>query len=218
MARETILALDLAEESRVLLPHERELRKSLKMRTLGLASLARAIARQRSRVLFLKEGDANTRFFHLQACHRCRRNRIDSLWIDGAEVVSKPQLANAFYDHYNELLGSPFSRTRRFDLAAIGLPSCDLASLDVLFTEAEVHEVVMSLPNDKAPGPDGYTGLLYKLAWDIIKGDLMNAVNAFWTRDGRSFAHLNGALMILLRKVDQPAVIRDYDQSNAQFC
>lgn len=188
------------------------------MRTLGLASLARTIARQRSRFLFLKEGDANTRFFHLQACHRCRRNRIDSLWIDGAEVVSKPQLANAFYDHYNELLGSPFSRTRRFDLAAIGLPSCDLASLDVLFTEAEVHEVVMSLPNDKAPGPDGYTGLLYKLAWDIIKGDLMNAVNAFWTRDGRSFAHLNGALMILLRKVDQPAVIRDYDQSNAQFC
>lgn len=160
--------------------------------------------------MFLKEGDANTRFFHLQACHRGRRNRIDSLWIDGAEVVSEPQLANAFYDHYNELLGSPFSRTRRFNLAAIGLPSCDLASLDVLFTEAEVREVVMSLLNDKAPGPDGYTGLFYKLAWDIIKGDIMNAVNAFWTWDGRSFAHLNGALMILLQKVDQLAVIRDY--------
>jgi hypothetical protein len=209
-ARETILGLDLAEESRLLTPQEQELHRSLKMRTLGLASLARTIARQRSRIAFLKEGDANTKFFHLQACHSGRKNRIECLWIDGAEVVTKPQLAQGFYDHYNALLRSPFTRTRRIDLALIGLPSYDLSSLETLFTEAEVRQAVMSLPNDKAPGPNGFTGLFYKLAWGIIKGDIMNAVNAFWARDGRSFSHLNGALMVLLKKTDQPAEIRDY--------
>jgi hypothetical protein len=70
MVREVILAFDKQMELRQLLPWERQLPQELKIRVLGLASLLRTIARQRSRVLFLKEGDANTRFYDLQACHR----------------------------------------------------------------------------------------------------------------------------------------------------
>lgn len=61
-------------------------------------------------------------------------------------------------DSTNATLGSPFTRSRRADLSAIGLPSCDLNDLDVLFTEAEVRDVVMSMPSDKAPGPGGSLG------------------------------------------------------------
>lgn len=86
----------------------------------------------------------------------------------------------------------------------------DLSDLEVLFTEEEVCAVVMDLPNDKAPGPDGFTGLFYKKAWDIIKADVMNAFNAFWSQDGRSFSHLNCAFLILLQKKTQPVEIRDY--------
>jgi hypothetical protein len=35
----------------------------------------------------------------------------------------------------------------------------------------------MDLPIDKAP--DGFTGIFYRKAWDIIKGDLLNSSNAF---------------------------------------
>lgn len=42
-------------------------------------------------------------------------------------------------------------------------------------------EVIKELPNDKAPGPDGFTGIFYKLAWDVIKPEIMNAFNAFWS-------------------------------------
>lgn len=149
-------------------------------------------------------------FFHLQACHRGRKNRIQSLWVDGAEIVSEQQLAQCLYEHYNTLLGTPFTRTRRLDLSLIGLPSIDLSGLENVFSEDEVRQVIMNLPNDKAPGPDGFTGLFYKLTWDIIKRDVMDAVNAFWARDGRRFSHLNGALMVLLKKRDQPTEIKDY--------
>jgi hypothetical protein len=102
-------------------------------------------------------------------------------------------MAQAMYDHYNSILGTSFGWTRRVNLTAIGLPSMELGDLEVLFMEDEVRSVVMNLPNDKAPGPDGFTGLFYKVARDIIMSDVLNALHAFWAQDGRSFSHLNGA-------------------------
>jgi hypothetical protein len=162
-----LLRLDEAQDFKALSPREAELRKSLKLRTLGL--------------VFLVEGDANTRFFHLQACHRKRKSRIDSLSVDGVLVVNEDLMAKSLYEYYNSILGSNFERSRRINLDAIGLPSLELGGLEAFFTEEEVHAVVMDLPNDKAPGPDGFTGIFYKKAWDIIKGDVLNAFNAFWS-------------------------------------
>lgn len=48
MARELILQLDLAQESRGLSEEEAGLRKRMKMRCLGLSSLERTMARQHS--------------------------------------------------------------------------------------------------------------------------------------------------------------------------
>lgn len=80
----------------------------MKLRVLGLASPARTITRQRSRLLFLAEGDANMNFFHLQACHRGRKNRIESLWVEGNELVKDDHMAQALYEHYNSIHGSTF--------------------------------------------------------------------------------------------------------------
>jgi hypothetical protein len=66
------------------------------------------------------------------------------------------------------------------NMAALGLPSLDLQGLEMLFTEVEVAAVIRDLPPDKAPGPDGFTGLFYKVAWPIIKNEVMAAINAFW--------------------------------------
>ena len=118
--------------------------------------------------------------------------------------------AQALYEHYNSILGSSFERSRKINLSAIGLPSLELSRLEGLFIEDEVCLVVMDLPNDKAPGPDGFTGLFYKMVWDIIKDDIMNAFNAFWSQDVRSLNHLNDAFMILLKKKPQPVEIHDY--------
>jgi hypothetical protein len=210
LVREVILAFDAEQDSRALLPWEAELRRSLKLQVLGLASLARTIARQKSRVLFLAEGDANTKFYHLQACHRGRKSRIETLSVEGTKIISDRGMADALFQYYNEILEVDFERSARIDLAAIGVPSLPLDDLEVPFTEDEVRGVINDMPNDKAPGPDGFTALFYKKAWDIIKQDVMLAVNAFWALDYRSFHHLNDAYMILLKKKSNPAVIKDY--------
>lgn len=162
MAREVIQRFDEDQESRNLSQWEADLRKTLKLRVLGLVSLARMIARQRSRLLFLAEGDANTKFYHLQACHRNRKNRIDSLRVQGMEVISDSAMDNALYDYIVSIVGANFDSSRRLDLHALGVPSADLSALEDLFIEDEVWSVIFDLPNDKAPGPDGLTGIFYK--------------------------------------------------------
>jgi hypothetical protein len=82
LATELILRFDIAMESRRLSDQERALRRLLKKKLLGLASLERTIARKRSRVLWLREGAACTRFFHLHASHRRRKNFIGHLVVD----------------------------------------------------------------------------------------------------------------------------------------
>ena len=82
--------------------------------------------------------------------------------------------------------------------------------LGACFSEEEVWATIKQLPTYHAQGPDGFTGLFYKVAWGVIKHDIMNAFNALWTLDARSFNLLNDALMVLLRKKEEPTGLKDY--------
>jgi len=63
IAKEILHRLEVARDSRDLSEREENFRKKLKLHCLGLASFERTIARLRSRILYLREGDANTSFF-----------------------------------------------------------------------------------------------------------------------------------------------------------
>jgi hypothetical protein len=65
----------------------------------------------------------------------------------------------------------------------LGLQQHNLSSLDAPISEEEVHNTTKLLPNDKAPGPDGFTEHFYKACWDVIKGDVVAAINAAWRRE-----------------------------------
>jgi exonuclease III len=79
LAREILHQLEIANDRRALSPQEIWLKNNLKKHTLALASLKRTIARSRSRIGWLRDGDANTRLFHLHSRHRKRKNFIGRL-------------------------------------------------------------------------------------------------------------------------------------------
>lgn len=66
------------------------------------------------------------------------------------------------------------------------------------------------MPLDKAPGPDGFTGLFYRFAWPVIKHDIMRAFHALWSLDGRSIYLVNQASVVLLRKKEDATAVGNY--------
>ncbi|KAJ1293712.1 hypothetical protein BS78_01G089700 [Paspalum vaginatum] len=201
-------SFDTAQELRSSSVEEIALRRQLKVN----------IARQRSRVLFLEGGDANIEFFHLQACHRSRMNFIQEIKVQGTEIVLEDAKAAAFYQFFQDMFGQSGMRSHSLQFDRLGLNMASLEGLDHCFTEEEVWSVVHELPNEKAPGPDGFTGLFFKSTWSLIKEDIMRVFNAFWSLDTRSLFLLNDAYLILLRKKPDAVEIRfQTDQLDPQL-
>jgi len=105
MARELVLRLDVAQERRLLTEEEAGLRKRMKMRCLGLSSLERTMARQKSRIRQLSDGDANTAYFHLIARGRKRRNYIPALAASGHMLTDHAAMEEALHSHFCNVFG-----------------------------------------------------------------------------------------------------------------
>lgn len=119
VARELILQFDRAMERTDLSPDELAYRRQLKLKVLALASLERTIARLRSRLVFLKDGDANTRLFHMQCSHRMHKKHIASLEFNGALAVSQDDKAVVLFEYFQGTIGTATARTATIDMAAI---------------------------------------------------------------------------------------------------
>lgn len=75
--------------------------------------------------------------------------------------------------------------------------------MEISFFEKEAWDTIASLPSDKAPGPDGFTGRFYKSYWHIIKADLMAALESLLHGNAHRLGLLNLAYLTLVpKKVD----------------
>lgn len=98
------------------------------------------------------------------------------------------------------ILGTSGEQTNLISFDEPNLRAEHTAILDHCFSEEEVWQAIVDMPVDKAAGPDGFNGMFYRVAWPIIKGDIMRAFHANWALDGRSFYLVNQAYMVLPRK------------------
>ena len=107
-------------------------------------------------MLHLKEGDANTKFFHRMTNSNRKNNGIESLMVN--DTLSSDQGIIADYiTHFFINLYSEQQVDRPF-LDSLVFPMISGDNVDWLerpFEEAEIFDVVQSFHGDKSPGPDG---------------------------------------------------------------
>lgn len=176
LSREILHRLEIAQDNRSLSSDEDCLRRELKRHCLVLASLERTIARLRSRVKNLKDGDANTSFFQIQARFRKKKNTIAKLQVGDQVVTSQEEKQQAILGYYDQLLGTALPRSQTLDLQYFHQGGLNLADLDSPISDDEVWVTIKTLPSDRALGPDGYTGRFYKACWTTIRSDFMAAI------------------------------------------
>jgi hypothetical protein len=174
------------------------------------------MARLRSRILWLKEGDANTKFFHMHARHRKRKNLVVRLRDDECILINHAEKAALVDQFFSNLIGRSEDRKRSIDLGALGLPTHNLADLDSPFTEQEVWGTIRTQESTcKAPGTDGQMGSLEDSikcvgTWNIIKEDVLNAMSAIWSRNFANLHRLNTAYITMVPKRDGANQVTDF--------
>ena len=113
--------------------------------------------RQKSREIWLKEGDRNTGFFHRMTNSHRRRNSITSIRINGRRLVKEAEVKEGLVSAFQSLLSAPINWRLPFpDLYFNLIGEDQSAKLEEMFTEEEILAAVSGLNDDKALGPDGF--------------------------------------------------------------
>ena len=144
--------------SSFLTTEERVLREACKSELEKLAIMEEVSWRQKSRVLWLKEGDNNTKFFHQMANSHRRSNYMERVEVDGTVFEMESEVKEKVVQFYASLYQEQEPWRPKVDGLVFDMISEEeQALLERKFDREEVLQVVKDLQGDKASGPDGFT-------------------------------------------------------------
>ncbi|KAJ9536543.1 hypothetical protein OSB04_un000295 [Centaurea solstitialis] len=167
---------------------------------------------QRAKVKWLKDGDANTKYFHMVVKEKRNAQQIHSVRKVDGMFVYDDDVPGAFVDNLKALLGT------RDDTINPDMPNqffvntLSLAeSLDMIrpISDADIRHAMFSIGNDKAPGSDGFSATFFKAAWNVIGPEVMRAIHSFFYRS-RLDKEINHTLLCLLPKSPNASSITDF--------
>ena len=114
--------------------------------------------RQKSRVLWLKEGDNNTKYFHKMANSNRRRNYMHRVEVDGIVHETDKEIRDNVVSFYEDLYQEKESWRPSVDgLDFNSFGAAESSHLEHNFDREEVFQVLKELQGDKALGPDGFS-------------------------------------------------------------
>ena len=125
---------------------------------------------QRSRYKWMKEGDANTKYFNHCIKGRAKRNHIKALKVRGLWVQKPFEVREAVVDYFwrhvaledrdrPRMNGFPFKRLSEEVKNGLVLP----------FSLIEIEKVVKESDGNKSPEPDGFNFVFTKDFWYLMK-------------------------------------------------
>lgn len=120
---------------------------------------------------------------------------------------------DAFIQFYQGLFGTATEHITPLDTEVVArgriLTNDEADAMCRLFSVADVREAIFSIPNDKAPGPDGFSMGFYKSAWSIVGEDVTKVVLNFF-HSGKILGKINATNIALVPKTKCPQQVADY--------
>jgi len=185
----------------------------LRNNTFDIHSLSRmntSICWQQSRLLWLQDGDGNSKYFHPVMTSQRRSNTITSLIVDGSVVEGVTLIRevdfNYFSDHFmNNSEGRP--SVEGFEFRRIDV--LEGATLVRPFSIEEAKAEVWDCDSCKSLGPDGTNFGFIKDFWSELSGDIMRFVGDFHRND-KLTKGINSTFIALIPKVESPQKLNDF--------
>ena len=176
----------------------------------SMAKTQNSIQWQKSHMNWLKEGDANSKYFQGYMSNRRRHNVINLVSVDGVSVEGVHNIRAAVFNHFSNhfkvvganrpgVAGLPFRR----------LTYGEAGNLTEPFLLDEVKQTVWECDSYKSPGPDGICFGFIKEFWDLLQDDFMRFMVEFHC-NGKLCKGLNSTFIALIPKVNSPQRLNDF--------
>lgn len=127
---------------------------------------------------------------------------------DGVEFFDNQHKLQLATEYFSALLGQPSPSLPTVQLDQI-YEHDDLSCLAREFTWEEIVEAINHPPNNRSPGPDGFTNEFYKAFHDVVKADLQLFFSQFYQNQLDLFG-INLAHISLLPKKETPLELKDF--------
>ncbi|XP_075636474.1 uncharacterized protein LOC142608662 [Castanea sativa] len=180
--------LDAKEGVLELTETERKEKVELRSQVEHLLSLEEISWGQKSRMLCIKEGDNNTKFFHRMANSHRRYNHLRILEVDGESEEWRPSVEGLDFDQIREV---------------------ERGWLERSFEKDEILSVVRDMEGDKTPSLDGFPMAFFHHCWRVLERDVL-AVFTEFHQHCKFEKSLNATFIALIPKKNDASNICDF--------
>jgi hypothetical protein len=141
---------------------------------------------------------------------RKQRNFIHALQGRDSIACSQKEKEDMVYNYFNDHIGSHVPRSCLLNVSVHGWQPRDLNHLDLPFTHEDIKNTIMKAPKEKALGPDGFIEPFFSHCWEIIKEDIVNAVNQIYSLNQHGMHFLIQAFVVLIPKKENSQAVSDF--------
>jgi len=141
-----------------------------------------SLLQQKSRALWLKQGDTNSKYFHASIKWRRLRNEIKGIqchnsgnWVEEPNAVK--EMVKEFYKKNMTAIEDIGVRLDNVHFKEI--TESDNILLTYPFDEEEIKEAIWNCDSQKSPGPDGVTFSFIKKFWGLLNKEVVGALKYF---------------------------------------
>jgi len=185
-------------------------RKQLQEALWVAAQAHESLLRQKARSRWLKEGDCNSRYFHLLMNANRRNNSLKGVMIDGTWTDDPHKVKEEVRSFFSQRFHEPdYYRPRLDGISFQTINQHQNNMLTAPSQEKEVKQAVCDCGSEKSPGPDGLNFKFIKKFWQMFKPDVLRFLDEFHV-NGAFPRCCNASFIALIPKVADPHLLNDY--------
>ena len=125
---------------------------------------------------------------------------MDRIKVNGIWLLEEQEVRTGIADAFKQLLTK--DSKWKADIGGLILNQISQQEADTLelpFTEDEVHSALMDMNGDKAPGPDGFMVAFWQCCWEFVKEEVLEMFKEFHEQNA-FLKSLNNTFLVLLPK------------------